>query len=102
MCVTTEMQCIGKITSFANQAARMIEQEITKIIALWIDSGLLAQARGTEKRKCLQCFQCCQAFCHGHRAAGDYKKSTEKKSNEMKRRKKKQKKNVVKKAHRKK
>lgn len=49
----------------------MIKQEVAEVIAVRIDSGLLAQARGTKKRERLQRLEGRLALGHCDRAASN-------------------------------
>lgn len=48
----------------------MIEQKVPKVVAVGIEAGLLAQARGPEEGKGLQRSQRRLALGHRHRATG--------------------------------
>lgn len=64
-------------TSFDDNAARMVEQKVAKVVALGIEAGLLAQARRTEKRKRLEGLERGQALGDGDGAAGDRHRSAD-------------------------
>lgn len=51
----------------------MVEQEITEVVAVRIDSGLFAQTGGTKKREGLKSFESGLAFGNSNRAACDWK-----------------------------
>ena len=61
------------LTFLQHKSARMIEQKVSKIVAIGIDSGLLAQARRSKERKRLKRPESCLTFRNCHGAACDWK-----------------------------
>jgi hypothetical protein len=59
----------GRGTFFVDVDAGMVEEEVSKRVALGVDVGLPAEARGPEERKGLQCAQRRLALGHRHRRA---------------------------------
>ena len=62
-----------ELTFFQNKPAGMVEEEVSEVIAVGVDAGLLAKTRWPEERKCLKGPKRCLTFCYCHCAAGDWK-----------------------------
>lgn len=60
-----------QLTFFENESAGMVEEEVSEVVAVWIDAGLFAQTRRPEERKGLKCTKGGLTFCYCHGAAGN-------------------------------